>query len=70
MKRLESLCNFLSGMFISSAASFFTLAVMSHNVKLVIPGIAMALICVMIVYNVVKAEKEEKKDNVDNKEEN
>ena len=70
MERLKRLCNFLSGMFSSAAASFFTWAVMWHNVKLVIPGIVMALICVLIVYNVTKAEKEEEKDNVDNKEEN
>ena len=50
---------FLTGMFSSSAASFFTLAVICRNVKLVIPGIVMAVICGIIVYN-TKAEKEEK----------
>jgi len=59
MKRLKSLCSFLTGMFSSSAASFFTLAVIWRNVNFVIPGIVMAAICGIIVYNTTKAEKEE-----------
>lgn len=59
MKRLQSLCNFLAGMFSSSAASFFTLAVIWRNVYFVIPGIVMAILCGIIVYNTTKAEKEE-----------
>lgn len=63
MERLKSLCNFLEGMFSSSAACFFTLAVILRDVNYVIPGIAMACICGIIVYNTTKAEKEEDKDN-------
>lgn len=59
MKRLKVLCYFLKGMFIGSAASFFAQAVIWRNVKLVIPGIAMAVIYGIIVYNTAKAEKEE-----------
>lgn len=59
MKRSKSLCNFLSSMFSSSAASFCTLAVIWRNVNFVIPSIVMAAICGIIVYNTTKAEKEE-----------
>ena len=59
MKRLKRLCSFLIGMFSASAASFFTLAVIWHNVNYVIPGIEMAFVCAIIVYNTAKAEKEE-----------
>lgn len=59
MKRLKSLCNFLSGMCSASAASFFTLAVIWRNVNFAIHGIVMAIICAIIVYNTTKAEKEE-----------
>lgn len=59
MKRLKSLCSFLIGMFSSSAASFFTLAVIWRDVKFIILGIEMAIICGIIVYNTTKAEKEE-----------
>ena len=59
MKRLKSLCNFLSGMFSGSAGSFFVQAVIWRNVNFVIPGIVMAAICGIIVYNTTKAEKEE-----------
>ena len=51
MKRVNILCSFFTGMFSSSAASFVTLAVICRNVKLVIPGIVMAVICGIIVYN-------------------
>ena len=57
MKRLENFHYFLLGMFSSSAASFLTQAVMWRNVKLAIPGIIMAIICGIIVYNTKKEEK-------------
>lgn len=59
MKRLKSLCNFLAGMFSSSAASFFTLAVIWRSIRFIIPGIVMAILYGIIVYNTTKAEKEE-----------
>ncbi len=62
MKRLKNLCSFIAGMFSSAAASFFTLAIMCRNMKYVIPGIIMAAICVIIVYNTIKAEKEDNKE--------
>lgn len=60
MKRLKSLCNFLTGIFIGSASSFFTLAVIWHNVNFVIPGIVMAVICTISCTNMKKAEMEER----------
>ncbi len=59
MKRLQNLCNFLAGVFSSLAVSFFAQAVIWRNVYFVIPGIVMAIICGIIVYNTIKAEKEE-----------
>ena len=59
MKRLKNLCTVLAAMFSSLAGSFFTLAVIWSNVKFVIPGIVMAAIWGIIVYNMVKAAKEE-----------
>ena len=46
-------------MFSGSAASFFTMAVIWRNVNFAIPGIVMAIICGIVVYNTTKAEKEE-----------
>lgn len=65
MKRLKRLCSFLIGMCSGSAASFFTLAVIWRNVDYVVPGLVMAVIGGIIVYNKSKAEEEEanKKEN-------
>lgn len=63
MERLKRLCNFLTGMFSSSAACFFTMAVILRDVNYVIPGIAMACLCGIVVHNITKAEEEEGKDN-------
>ena len=57
MKRLEK-CRLLIGALSSSAVSFFILAMLNHDAKLIFPGIAIFSVLGIILYNVVKSEKE------------
>ena len=59
MRRLKSLCNFLIGLFTGLATTFFIKAIIRHNINLLLIALIMATICVVIIYNVTKAEKEE-----------